>query len=92
MTELPYAFTDAIEAILTDKARSCELLLDLLASIVHPDMVCNLFVMNGMNEQERALAKRCIDYALTVGLTPAESNAVYQFIRPRLAARFCHAA
>ncbi|MCX4150023.1 MULTISPECIES: hypothetical protein [Paraburkholderia] len=92
MTELPYAFTDAIEAILTDKTRSCELLLDLLASIVHPDMVCNLFVMNGMNERERALAKRCIDYALTVGLNPGESNAVYQFIRPRLSARFCHTA
>lgn len=91
MTELPYAFVDAIEAVLTDRDRSCELLLDLLASIVHPDMVCNLFVLGVMSERERTLAKRCIDYSLNVGLSTAEASTVYQFIRPRIASRFAPA-
>ncbi|MFP3567181.1 hypothetical protein [Paraburkholderia sp. SIMBA_030] len=41
MTEpLPYPFSDAIEAILVDKTGKRALLLDVLASTVHPDMVC----------------------------------------------------
>jgi hypothetical protein len=85
---LPYPFTDAIEAILLDKTGDRALLLDVLASIVHPDMVCSLFALNTMAEADKRLAQRCIEYALVAGLTQAESAAVYQFIEPRIAARF----
>jgi hypothetical protein len=87
--QLPYPFTDAIEAILLDKAGKRALLLDVLASIVHPDMVCSLFALRVMDERDKLLAQRCIEYALVAGLTDQESAAVYRFIQPRIAARFC---
>ncbi|VVD31040.1 hypothetical protein [Paraburkholderia dioscoreae] len=85
---LPYPFSDAIEAILLDKTGKRALLLDVLASIVHPDMVCSLFALRVMDETDKVLAQRCIDYALMGGLTPQESAAVYRFIEPRIGARF----
>lgn len=86
--QLPYPFTDAIEAILLDKTGARALLLDVLASMVHPDMVCSLFALRSMAEADKLLAQRCIEYALVAGLTPQESAAVYRFIEPRIAARF----
>lgn len=86
--QLPYPFTDAIEAILLDRSGKRSLLLDVLASIVHPDMVCSLFALRSMDEADNLLALRCIEYALAAGLTAQETAAVYRFIEPRLAARF----
>ena len=85
---LPSPISDAVALLQADTAGSDDQLLDVLASIVHPDMVCSLFALRSLEPEARSLAIRCIDHALTVGLTSEQSAVLYSLIEPRISARF----
>ncbi|KWK68847.1 MULTISPECIES: hypothetical protein [Burkholderia] len=85
---LPSPISDAIAVLDADVSEATSPLLDVLASIVHPDMVCSLFALSTLELELKHLAIRCIDYALVTGLTAEQSAELYRMIEPKIAARF----
>jgi len=85
---LPQPFADALAALDAGIDSRSESLLDVLASIVHPDMICCLFDVCALEADLKQLALGCIDFALTSGLTAEQSAALYAAIEPRIAGRF----
>ncbi|RQQ88746.1 hypothetical protein DF134_19450 [Burkholderia stagnalis] len=84
----PSPISDAIAALDTEASEATGPLLDVLASIVHPDMVCSLFVLGTLELKLKHLAIRCIEYALVNGLTAEQAAELYLVIEPKLTARF----
>ncbi|KGC70066.1 MULTISPECIES: hypothetical protein [Burkholderia] len=85
---LPSPISDAIAVLDADLSEATSPLLDVLASIVHPDMVCSLFALGTLELELKRLTIRCIDYALVPGLTAEQSAELYRLIEPKIAARF----
>jgi hypothetical protein len=85
--QVPSPFTEAIAALNADQVGEQLLLVDVLASIVHPDMVCSLFALRSLDAPHRELARRCIEFAFSGRLTDAESAEIYRQVAPHLAAR-----
>lgn len=85
---LPQPFADALAVLDVASDSRSESLLDVLASIVHPDMICSLFDVCALEPDLKQLALGCIDFALTIGLTAEESAALYAVVEPMIAGRF----
>lgn len=85
---LPQPFADALAALDASIDSRSESLLDVLASIVHPDMICSLFDVCALEPDLKQLALECIDFALTSGLTAEQSAALYAVVEPRITGRF----
>ena len=63
-------------------------LVQLVASFVHPDMVCSLMLMGKLPEDQRKAAADFIHYCLFEGLSAQQSADLYHFINPRLLGLF----
>ncbi|RQR62891.1 hypothetical protein [Burkholderia sp. Bp9015] len=85
---LPQPFVDALAVLDASTDSRSESLLDVLASIVHPDMICSLFDVCALEADLKNLALGCIAYALTSGLTPEQSAAIYAVVEPKITGRF----
>ncbi|MBN6738891.1 hypothetical protein H7F06_29140 [Burkholderia multivorans] len=85
---LPQPFVDALAVLDAGIDSRTESLLDVLASIVHPDMICSLFDVCALEAEAKRVALRCIDYALTSGLDAEQSAALFAVIEPKIAGRF----
>ncbi|EDT41902.1 hypothetical protein [Burkholderia ambifaria] len=82
---LPRPFTNAIETILLDRQHRHGKLLNIIASIVHPNTCCHLFTLQILDDEEKDIVRHCLDYAISVGLTPEETLAIHRFLQPRIA-------
>lgn len=85
---LPQPFADALASLCGDVSEPHGLMLDVLASIVHPDMVCSIFALRSLPLDLKVIAVQCIDYALAPGLTPEQAATLYRAVEPKIAARF----
>lgn len=58
------------------------ILVQFVASIVHPDFVCNLAMMDKLPAQAKEAAVRMFQYCLKTGLSIEEQGAILAFVQP----------
>jgi len=59
-------------------------LLHFLASLVHPDFVCNLALLDRLPVEAREAMLETFEFCLSQGLTVEEQGAVLAWLQPRL--------
>lgn len=60
----------------------CESLVQYVAAFVHPDMVCNLAMMESLPEDAKKAAAAFFDYCLFNGLTIEQQGQLLAFVQP----------
>lgn len=64
------------------KSESAGILVQFVASIVHPDFVCNLAMMDHLAPEAKEAALKMFQFCLKTGLSIDEQGAILAFVQP----------